>query len=215
MNNFSIKESLNKLKNKKYDSTINKNIDYLNNYEEYQLILLAKFEGLKLNDLIRLNFIENVGFSCYNIHQEKYGRLPLCKNIEKVLNEQYKNSLTGTKNIIDFLKSELIDYEDCDNWKEFIDNQELGQCQSIVYKLEDIGKENKLSVEGHFGEIEIDDEFYNVNEDENIDRFAHHWITINNEIFEFSKGTLKNHIQYYELYDVEPEIDIWKYHQIR
>jgi len=214
MINFTIKESLNKLKNKKYDSIINKNIDYLNNYDEYQLLLLAKSEGLKLNNLIRVNFIENVGFNCYNIQQERYGRLPLCKNIEKFLNEEYKNSLTNTNNIIDFLKSELLDYEGYDSWKDFVDHQELGQCQPIVYKLEDIGKVNKLPVEGHFGEIEIDDEYYNANEDEYIDKFAHHWVTINDEIFEFSKGTLKNYIQFSDLYDVEPE-DTYKYHQIR
>jgi len=213
MINFSIKESLNKLKNKKYDNTINKNIDYLNNYDEYQLLLLSNSEGLKLNNLIRLNFVENVGFNCYNIQQERYGRLPLCRNIENFLNEQYKNSLTGVKNIIDFLKSELIDYEGYNTWEEFVEQQKLGDCQSIVYKLEDIGKMNKLPIDAHFGEIEIDDEYYNVNEDEYIDRFVHHWITINGEIFEFSKGTHKNYIEYDDLYNVKPK-DICKYHQI-
>lgn len=214
MINFSIKESLNKLKDKKYDKIILKNIDYLNNYDEYQLLLLAKSEGLKLSNLIRVNFIDNVGFNCYNIQQERYGRLPLCRNIEKFLNEKYKESFTGTDNIIQFLKSELIEWYDYETWDEFVDNQELGQCQSICYHLEDLGKKHNLPVEGHFGEIDIDEEYYNVNEDEYIDKFAHHWITINDKIFEFSKGTLKNYIDFSDLYSVESEDD-YIYHQIR
>jgi len=213
MFNFSIKESLNKLKNKKYDKLISHNIEFLNNYDEYQLTLLAKSEGIKLNNLIRLNFVENVGFNCYNIQQERFGRLPLCRNIENFLNEQYQESLTGTDNIIEFLKSELIECHDYETWEEFVDNQELGQCQSIVNRLEDIGKENNLPVEGHFGEIDIDEDFYNVNDDEYINKFAHHWIMVNGEIFEFSKGTLKDYIDFLYLYDVDSED--CRYHQIR
>jgi len=214
MFNFSIKESLNKLKDKKYDKIISKNIDYLNNYDEYQLLLLAKSEGLKLNNLIRVNFIDNVGFNCYNIQQERYGRLPLCRNIEKFLNEQYKESLTGTDNIVDFLKSEIIRYEGYDTWEKFIDNQELAQCIPIAHYLEDIGKEYNLPIKCHFGEINIDEKFYNNNEDEYIDKLSHHWVTINNEIFEFSKGTLKDYIQFSNLYDVDPEYNN-RYNQIR
>lgn len=213
MINFSIKESLNKLKDKKYDKIILKNIDYLNNYDEYQLLLLAKSEGLKLSNLIRVNFIDNVGFNCYNIQQERYGRLPLCRNIEKFLNEKYKESFTGTDNIIEFLKNEIINSEGYKNWEEFVENQKLGETESIVYKLEDISKLNKLSVNVHYGEIEIDKEYHNTNENENIKKLPHHWLTINNKIFEFSKGSLKEYIEYKELYDVEPE-NIHRYHTI-
>lgn len=213
MFNFSIKESLCDLKSKNYDSTINKNIDYLNNYEDYQLKLIAKSEGLKLNNLIRLNFTENVGFNCYNIHQERYGRLPLCRNIEKFLNEKYQESLTGTNNIIEFLKTEIINQYGYKNWEEFVKDQKLGETQSIIYKLEDIGKLNKLPVKVHYGEIDIDKEYYNTNENENIKKLPHHWLTINDKIFEFSKGSLKQYIEYKELYGVNPE-NIYRYHQI-
>jgi len=98
MFNFSIKESLNQLKLKKYDNTINKTIDYLNDVDEYQLKMIA-FNGIKLNNLIRLTFNENIGFRCFNIQQERYGRLYVCKNIERFLNEKYKNSFVKTKNI--------------------------------------------------------------------------------------------------------------------
>lgn len=211
MFNFSIKESLNLLKSKNYDPHINKTIELLNNYEDYQLKIMASKEGIKLNKIIRLNFIENVGFNCYNIQQEKFGRLPLCRNIEIFLNEKYKDSFIQSENIIEYLKSELIDWVGFDTWEEFVDSQELGQCQNIIHYIEDM--KNDLPIETHFGEIEIDKEYYNVNEDEYIDRFTHHWVTINGEIYEFSKGTLKNYIEWNNIYDVDPELK--EYHQIR
>ncbi len=199
MFNFSIKESLNKLKLKKYDKLINKNIDYLNNYDEYQLELLIKSEGLKLNNLIRLNFIENVGFNCYNIQQERYGRLPLCRNIENFLNEKYQESLTGTVNIIEFLKFEINKY---DTWEEFIEQQKIGDSQNISYQLEEIGKKNNLPVKCHFGEIVLDNYYYDNNTNDEVKTLSHHWITINDDIVEFSKGALKNYIEWNNLYDV-------------
>lgn len=205
MFNFSIKESLNQLKEKKYDSSINKTIDFLNVYEDYQLKIMASSEGLKLNNIIRLNFIDGVGFRCYNLQQERYGRLPLCKSIEKFLNEKYKETFTQTENIVDFLKSELIDFYGHDNWKSFVDKQNMGDCQLIVNHIGDIAEHNNLDVEVHFGEIELDEEFHNVYENEYIDRFAHHWVTINGEIYEFSKGSLKDYIDWKDLYSVDIE----------
>lgn len=203
MINFYLKDVLNELKNKNIDSSINKNITILNSYDDYQLKILAK-DGIKLNKIIRLYFNENIGFRCINLQQEKYGKLPICNNIEKFLNEKYQESFTNVKNIIEFLKSELVNYNDCENWKQFIDEQKLGDCQTIVNFIEDISIQYKLPVIKRFGEIEIDEAFYNIEHNEEINKFAHHWITINGVIFEFSKGTLKNYIEFVNLYDIYP-----------
>lgn len=213
MINFSFKEYLTDLKHKNFDLNINKNIDILNQYENYQLINLSLLEGLKLNNIIRLNFINNVGFRCYNLQTEKYGRLPICKNIEKFLNKKYNENLTQKNNVIEFLKSEIINWYDYNNWNDFVDDQKLGDCQMIVNFLSDLSDKFNLPIEPHFGEIKIDEEYYNVHEDEYIDKFTHHWITIENEIYEFSKGTLKDFIEWDNLYDLDPELR--EYLQIR
>lgn len=93
MNSFSLKDSLLMLKNKNYDDTINHNIDILvNTYDEYQLLVLAGDKGLKINNIIRLFYMDNVGFRCLNEKSDIYGKLPICKNIEKYMNSLYLDS---------------------------------------------------------------------------------------------------------------------------
>lgn len=91
---FSIKESLIKLKTKNYDKNINHTIDFLiENYDEYQLKILSN-SGLKIdNNIIRLYFIENVGFRCMNERDNIYGKLPICRNIESYMNNLYLDSI--------------------------------------------------------------------------------------------------------------------------
>lgn len=91
MNNFSVKDSLIKLQEKNYDVKINNTIKYLvENLEEGQIRVLSQYKGLKLdNNLIRLFFIENVGFRCMNEKSEVYGKMPICNNIEKFMNSLY------------------------------------------------------------------------------------------------------------------------------
>lgn len=90
MNSFSIRDSLLKLKERNYDLKINNTIDLLiEKFNEDELkILIAR--GLKIdNNIIRLYFLDNVGFRCFNEKQEHYGKLPICLNIEKLLNNEY------------------------------------------------------------------------------------------------------------------------------
>lgn len=91
MNNFSLSESLIKLKEKNYDSKINETISILlNKLEEHQLLFLSHNYGLKLdNNIINLFFIEGVGFRCYNDKDNIYGKLPICRNIESFMNKLY------------------------------------------------------------------------------------------------------------------------------
>lgn len=98
-------------------------------------------------------------------------------------------------------------------WKDFIDNQEMGDCQYICNSLKNIN-----GVQLVFGEIEVDypsyeeSEEYDLDEDDYVETekenyfFTHHWVLINNYIFEFSKGTLKDNIDWVDLYSVDPEI---------
>ncbi len=57
----------------------------------------------------------------------------------------------------------------------------------------------------HFGEIEVleptDEEYYNK-------VMTHHWITIDDEVHEFSKGTLKDYVNFNDLYSVENDGEI-------
>ena len=88
---FSLKESLGKLRNKNYDVNINQTIDNLIiKFDEDQLRMLSKNQGLIVdNKLIRLFFIENVGFRCYNEKSDIYGKFSICINIERFMNNLY------------------------------------------------------------------------------------------------------------------------------
>lgn len=91
MSNFSVKDSLIKLQEKNYDIKINNTIKLLvENLDEGQIRVLSQYKGLNIdNNLIRLFFIDNVGFRCMNEKSEIYGKFPLCNNIENYLNKLY------------------------------------------------------------------------------------------------------------------------------
>jgi len=88
---FSLKNSLEKLKTKKYDISIDNTIDsLLIKFDEEQLRMLSKRQGLLIdNKLIRLFFVENVGFRCYNEKDDIYGKFSICINIERFMNNLY------------------------------------------------------------------------------------------------------------------------------
>jgi hypothetical protein len=78
-----------------------------------------------------------------------------------------------------------------ENWKRFVDEQEMGDCQWIVALVNhDFPNTKKV-----FGHVRAD----------NGKLMAHHWIEVNGKIFEFSKGSLKEHILWDDLYSVRPE----------
>jgi len=90
---FSVRDSLLELKKKNYDVNITKTIDLLvENYDEDQIRMLSQ-KGLNIdNNIIRLFFMENVGFRCLNEQVSFYGKLPVCNNIEKYMNKLYLDS---------------------------------------------------------------------------------------------------------------------------
>lgn len=96
MNNFSLKGSLEKLKTKNYDINITTTIDYLVvKFDEEQLRILSRRQGLLIdNKLIRLYFIENIGFRCNNDKSDIFGSFPVCNLIEKFMNSLYIEFIT-------------------------------------------------------------------------------------------------------------------------
>jgi len=142
------------------------------------------------------------------------------KDNDEEISENYKPD-----NISDIklhLISERFDHDEyksvSDGWIKFVDKQKNGDCQSIVSSIMHYARQNDLpSIKAHFGEIEVEEPSSGYRDgkeiDENNKLFTHHWVTIDGEIYEFSKGTLKDNIDFSELYSVEPE-DTERYHEL-
>lgn len=114
----------------------------------------------------------------------------------------YLKEATKSKNIfnVEEIKKYLYESEGHDSWEEFVDRQRLGDCQSIVSDI----KRKYPFVKSVFGEIEIDEPYYDEEGEEQY-KMTHHWIEYKNQIYEFSKGTLKDYIIFDNLYDIDPE----------
>jgi hypothetical protein len=95
MFDFSIKECLIKLQGKNYGNDIKSTISIIvEKFDEQQIRSLSQYQGLKIdNKIIRLYFYENCGFRCMNEKDHIYGKLPICRNIEKFMNELYLESV--------------------------------------------------------------------------------------------------------------------------
>ena len=142
-------------------------------------------------------------------------------SLKQFITEQVRE-LSLIENIKQYLISE--DGFDHNTWEEFIDNQDMGDCQLIVSII--VRQFGNRGVKEVFGEIEVDepsihyDEEYDEDVDDYIEvekenfKFTHHWIEINGKIYEFSKGTLKDNITWDNLYDVSVDGDEWRYNGI-
>lgn len=133
----------------------------------------------------------------------------------------FKNFIKENNNnsLIDEIKKSLImetliddDFNETYNgdldkaWEDFVDNQENGDCQGIVSGI----IMNFPQVKKVFGEIEVDEPYIDEDDVEQT-LMTHHWVTINGEIYDFSKGTLKDYIDWDDVYDVIVEGDEWRY----
>lgn len=138
------------------------------------------------------------------------------KNFNQFLNENVQN----TDELIQQIKKSLImetlvdedEFNELYNgdwdlaWKKFVDSQENGGCQGIVSNIiHDFKNVKKV-----FGEIEVDEPYIDEYGDEQI-LMTHHWITINGKIYDFSKGTLSDYINWDDVYDVNTDGDEWRY----
>jgi hypothetical protein len=123
------------------------------------------------------------------------------ENSEELI-QQIKKSLIMETLVDEKEFNELYDGDLDLAWKTFVDNQENGDCQGIVST---IIYEFKI-VKKVFGEIEVDEPYIDEYGDEQT-LMTHHWITINDKIYDFSKGTLRDYITWDDLYDVNVEGD--------
>jgi hypothetical protein len=94
---------------------------------------------------------------------------------------------------IKLIIDELLKEEGYKKWIDFLEDQSLGDCQYIISSVSKIIKDNKLKgFKSVFGEIEILDYAHDENDLGKI--MTHHWILLENEILDFSKGTLSDFI---------------------
>ena len=107
--------------------------------------------------------------------------------------------------LIEEAKKQLCDYHEC-IWKEFVDRQELGDCQVIAHSVaHDLPQFKHV-----FGEIEV--EPYRDEDGEEQYRATHHWVTLDGKIYDFAKGTLRGRLEVeVDIYDPEV-IDSSIYH---
>jgi hypothetical protein len=124
---------------------------------------------------------------------------------------------SANNDIIDNIKKLLIsEYtgDDIKNmeeeWKDFVDHQEMGNCQGIVATI----ITNFPEVTKVFGEIEVDEPFTDPWDEDSEPNylFTHHWVEIDGTYYDFSKGTLKDYIDWNDVYGVET--DEWRYNKL-
>lgn len=132
----------------------------------------------------------------------------------KLIKESYQDE----QKFISLIKKYLLEQNDYDTWEEFIDSQEMGDCQGIVANIIDEYKDLANSF-GHklvkcFGHIKIDEPVWIADEEEYNDLFTHHWVTFDGNILDFSKGTLKDYIEWNALYTVGDGMDDDKYEEL-
>ena len=138
----------------------------------------------------------------------------LKQTIKTVIRGYLNESIESSEGLIQQIKKSLImetlvDEEEFNElyngdldlaWKTFVDNQENGDCQGIVstiiYEFKTVKKV--------FGEIEVDEPYIDEYGDEQT-LMTHHWVEINGEPYDFSKGTLKDYIDWVDMYD--PKVD--------
>lgn len=119
------------------------------------------------------------------------------------------------------IKSHLMECFDCDAWENFVDKQKIGDCQLIVrYIINGFGN---VGVKKIFGEIELDEPSFSFKEvwDDDIEDwvevevsnnlFTHHWVEIDGEFYDFSKGTLTQSIDWIDKYNPSTDGEEWRY----
>jgi len=140
--------------------------------------------------------------------------------IKKTIREFLNENIQNTEELIQQIKKSLImetlvDEDELNElyngdwdlaWEKFVDNQENGDCQGIVSGI----IYNFKNVKKVFGEIEVDEPYVDEYGDEQT-LMTHHWITINGKIYDFSKGTLSDYINWDDMYDVNTDGDEWRY----
>lgn len=125
----------------------------------------------------------------------------------KFLIRQESSEYNETKEVIKEIISRFEEEEERP-WKEIVDGQSMGECQSIVSTI----KMWKIpGIETHFGEIKIE---YPIDEDDYGKVMTHHWVTYKGQPLEFSKGTLRYYVDWEDLYNPKNPYEI-EYEEIK
>lgn len=90
--------------------------------------------------------------------------------------------------IAEDIKNHLLEWYDFDTWEDFIQKQEIGDCQILCSGLNKIFPINSV-----FGEIKIDNDYID-EYGETQNQVTHHWLLCGESIIDISKGTLKDYI---------------------
>lgn len=114
--------------------------------------------------------------------------------------ENHSDNELYEKYVINEIKIGLMNEKDS-GWDRFIDEQEMGDCQSIVSSIIDFGIKG---IEKQFGNIEISDAC-GASDEYDGKIFTHHWVTLNGKILEFSKGTLSEYVYWSDEYSVDDD----------
>ena len=105
---------------------------------------------------------------------------------------------------IEKIKQSLIKEYNSDSWEDFVDRQDIGNCREIIKFIIFKFKNEYSRMKRVFGEIKTSEPYYD-DEGDKQKFMIHYWLEINNDIFDFSKGTLQNYIDEIDLNKYEPD----------
>ena len=110
--------------------------------------------------------------------------------------------------IIEMIKHHLVEEEgdefNEDNWRLYIENQAMGQCQTIVHSI--LRKFSSKDVRAIIGTVSTD-AFYHAEENKHLSEIGnHYWIEINGQYYDFAKGTISLYVHFDELEIYDPEV---------
>ena len=95
---------------------------------------------------------------------------------------------------VSFIKRQLLKLYSAKSWEDFVDKQQLGDCQEIIASVLSLKISGVVKV---FGEIEVDEPYIDPDGNEQI-YMTHHWAEIDGVRHDFSKGTLRYYIDWSE-----------------
>jgi hypothetical protein len=96
--------------------------------------------------------------------------------------------------IVEAAKRLLCTENEC-SWQQFVDGQEMGDCQGIAHEV----ARNLPQFRRVVGEIDVDPYI----DEDGMEQtcMVHHWVTLDGLIYDFAKGTLRHHMDITDPYD--------------
>jgi hypothetical protein len=86
------------LENKSFPEFEQKVLSLHESFEDSQLeYVLGRGVTIDQFSMVFLSFDRRVGFRCTNVNQQNVGKLPICNQVEKVLNNKYVELVNAKK----------------------------------------------------------------------------------------------------------------------